>query len=216
MYKRQGLIRVGPESDRAFVPLRLAPPPGRAARLGDLIEPRPRDQSWRSAAETRRLIAMMAPRHRERLEEARAAARATGQRQAGGLYRRTRPDGKGGTVQRAELRFDIAGCLRTPAGGSSRQTLIVAEPDGRVRTRLLSAREAARLMGLPDDYRLPKGYTAAYKLAGDGVAVPVARHLAAHLIEPLLARQDAAAAAAADADRGDRAAAEVVTGPAAP
>lgn len=82
----------------------------------------------------------------------------------------------------------------------------MAEPDGRVRSRLLSAREAARLMGLPDAYRLPEGYTAAYKLAGDGVAVPVARWLAAHLIEPLLDAQDAAAAARR----------EVVTGPAEP
>ena len=66
-------------------------------------------------------------------------------------------------------------------------------------------------MGLPESYRLPRGYTAAYKLAGDGVAVPVARHLAAHLIEPLLDAQDAARAAPAAAPE-----AEVVTGPAAP
>ena len=56
----------------------------------------------------------------------------------------------------AEARFDgFAGCLRTPGGGSSRQFLI--EVEGRsIRTRLMTPREAARLMGLPDRYRLPR------------------------------------------------------------
>jgi len=100
-------------------------------------------------------------------------------------------------VQRAEIRFDdVAGCLRTPAGGSSRQVIMVVEGK-RIRSRLLSPREAARLMGLPDSYLLPKNYNAAYHLAGDGVAVPVVRHLAQHLLEPLLeynANPDAKAA----------------------
>ena len=78
----------------------------------------------------------------------------------------------------------MAGCLRTPAGGSSRQLILVVEP-GRVRSRLLSSREAARLMGLPEDYPLPQRYNAAYHLAGDGVAVPVVRHLARFVLEPL-------------------------------
>ena len=87
---------------------------------------------------------------------------------------------------RAEVRFDdVAGCLRTPAGGSSRQTIVVIDGD-RVRSRLLCTREAARLMGLPDGYRLPKAYNEAYHLVGDGVAVPVVRYLAQHLFEPIL------------------------------
>ena len=84
------------------------------------------------------------------------------------------------------MRFDgLAGCLRTPRGGSSRQTVVVVD-DGRVRSRLLSPREAARLMGLPDSYRLPHPTTAALHVAGDGVAVPVVRWLAQGLLEPLL------------------------------
>jgi DNA (cytosine-5)-methyltransferase 1 len=55
-----------------------------------------------------------------------------------------------------------------------------------IRSRLLSPREAARLMGLPDDYVLPKNYNDAYHLAGDGVVVPVVRYLAEHLLEPIL------------------------------
>jgi DNA (cytosine-5)-methyltransferase 1 len=55
-----------------------------------------------------------------------------------------------------------------------------------VRTRLLSPRKVARLMGLPESYRLPENYNEAYHLAGDGVAVPVVRFLAAQILEPLL------------------------------
>ena len=85
-------------------------------------------------------------------------------------------------MQRAEIRFDqIAGCLRTPIGGSSRQTIVVV--DGRkIRSRLLSPREAARLMGVPDDYPLPSKYNEAYHLFGDGLAVPVVRWLSKHLL----------------------------------
>jgi len=106
----------------------------------------------------------------------------------GGVYRRTRFDENGMKLQRAEVRFDdVAGCLRTPAGGSSRQTILVV--DGKsIRSRLLSSRETARLMGLADDYKLPKNYNEAYHLTGDGVAVPVVRHLATHLFEPLLGK----------------------------
>jgi DNA (cytosine-5)-methyltransferase 1 len=111
----------------------------------------------------------------------------------GAVFRRMRvADGR--QVQRAEIRVDgLAGCLRTPRGGSSRQVIVVAD-GGTVRTRLLSGREAARLMGLPEDYRLPKAATGALHVAGDGVAVPVVRWLAEHLLEPLLAPERLAAA----------------------
>jgi DNA (cytosine-5)-methyltransferase 1 len=57
---------------------------------------------------------------------------------------------------------------------------------GVVRTRLVTAREGARLMGLDDGYRLPASQSAALQVVGDGVAVPVVRWLAAHLLEPLI------------------------------
>ena len=55
-------------------------------------------------------------------------------------------------------------------------------------------------MGLPETYKLPPRYNDAYHVAGDGVAVPVVRHLAAAILEPLAkaARQTAAAAIAAE------------------
>ena len=55
-----------------------------------------------------------------------------------------------------------------------------------IRTRLLSPREAARLMGLPESYKLPKNYNDAYHLAGNGLAVPVVRYIAAHILETVL------------------------------
>jgi DNA (cytosine-5)-methyltransferase 1 len=89
-------------------------------------------------------------------------------------------------VQRAEVRFDgLAGCLRTPRGGSSRQALLIAG-EGQLRTRLLTGREGARLMGLPESYRLPSSETGALQVIGDGVAVPVAAWLGRQLVEPLL------------------------------
>jgi len=84
-------------------------------------------------------------------------------------YRRTR-NGK----QCLELRFDgVAGCLRTPEGGSSKQFLIVKR-DGELHARVISPREAARLMGAPDSFILPEKANDAYKAMGDAVAVPVA------------------------------------------
>ena len=54
----------------------------------------------------------------------------------------------------AELRSDgIAGCLRTPCGGSGRQILFKAGR-GKYQVRLLTVRERARLQGVPDSYRI--------------------------------------------------------------
>jgi DNA (cytosine-5)-methyltransferase 1 len=124
----------------------------------------------------------MAPPHLAKLE----AAKSAGKRVFGALYRRTR--GKGADKRSAwELRFDdVAGCLRIPTGGSSRQTIMIVE-GSIMRSRLLSPREAARLMGLPDDYQLPRNYNDAYGLRGDGVAVPAVRFLAENIFEPILA-----------------------------
>ena len=157
-------------------------PPLRNTVLADLIEENPVGCTWHTPAETGNLLAMMSPLHLAKIEQ----ARLSGQRLVGGVYKRTRPDSNGNKRQRAEIRFDnVAGCLRTPGGGSSRQTIMVVEGSS-TRSRLLSPREAARLMGLPDDYVLPVRYNDAYHVAGDGVCVPVVRHLADCLLEPIL------------------------------
>jgi len=113
-----------------------------------------------------------------------AEAKRAGRKMVGTLYRRTRYQ-NGVKIQRAEARFDeIAGCLRTPAGGSSRQYVLVVNK-GKVRSRLMSARETARLMGLPDEYVLPENYNEAYHLTGDGVVVLVVQYISDHVLRPL-------------------------------
>jgi len=160
-------------------------PPRRNTALADLLEPDDRVE-WHRPEQTARLLSLMAPLHAAKVEAARIGSTgASGGRQVGAVFRRTRLE-DGRRVQRAEARFDgLAGCLRTPRGGSSRQILLVVD-QGQVRTRLVTGREGARLMGLPDDYVLPKAATGALHVVGDGVAVPVVRFLAERLIEPLL------------------------------
>lgn len=167
-------------------------PPRRNGVFADLIEDNPASVSWHTEAETEKLLGQMSAINRAKLE----AAKRSGRRMVGAVYKRTRIENDI-KYQRAEIRFDdVAGCLRTPAGGSSRQVIVVVDGD-RIRSRLISSRETARLMGLPDEYKLPKAYNEAYHLTGDGVAVPVVRHLAHHIIEPLVRIARAAAQEAA-------------------
>lgn len=175
---------------RWFAPPR---PPERRTGLSDIVDPQ--EGPWRTEADTERLLALAAAPSRRKLAAAQAAAEARGRPVVGTAFRRIRLETDGVKRQRAEFRFDdVAGCLRTPAGGSSRQMIVVVEPD-RIRSRLLSPREAARLMGLPDAYALPHRVTEALHLVGDGVAPPVVRWLAQHVFEPALAAADQRAAA---------------------
>ncbi len=164
----------------------LPEPRLRKARLEDLIEDDPASVAWHTPKETQKLLSIMSDLNLSKVEK----ARRTGCRVVGTIYKRTRMDQDGLKTQRAEVRFDgIAGCLRTPAGGSSRQLVMVVNGE-EVRSRLISSRETARLMGLPDEYRLPENYNEAYHLTGDGVVVPAVRHLAEHVFEPMLSHSD--------------------------
>lgn len=159
-------------------------PEKREVNFVDLIEDKPASVKWHTATETRALLSMMSEVNLAKVQTAKAAKT----RMVGGVYKRTRWS-QGVKVQRAEVRFDdVAGCLRTPAGGSSRQLILLVEGE-KVRSRLLSTRETARLMGLPDTYILPERYNDAYHLTGDGVAVPVVRHIADNIIEPIVSQQ---------------------------
>lgn len=161
---------------------RLPLPATRKTRFVDIIEDEPQGVEWHSSEQTKQLLALMNSVNRAKV----SAAKQSGKREVGCVYKRTRKEKSGEKFQRAEVRFDdVAGCLRTPSGGSSRQSILIVEGK-KVQSRLLSPREAARLMGLPDSYVLPEKYNEAYHLAGDGVAVPVVRFLAKHILEPLL------------------------------
>lgn len=171
------------ETQTAWVWWKLPAPSAHFLTLTSVIEDEPEGIRWHTAAETQRLLSMMSPLHRLKVEQ----AQLQGQRIVGAIYKRTRVNKDSLRVQRAEVRFDdVAGCLRTPRGGSSRQLILVVDGD-QLRSRLISPRETARLMGLPETYLLPKKHNEAYHLTGDGVAVPVVRFLAEHLLEPILA-----------------------------
>lgn len=172
---------------------RLPAPQPRDKDFSDLIEENPESVSWRTTEETRQLLSMMSDINLEKVRE----AKRSGRKMVGTVYKRTRRDETGRKVQRAEVRFDdIAGCLRTPAGGSSRQLIIVVE-GRKVRSRLISTRETARLMGLPENYVLPDKYNEAYHLTGDGVVVPVVSYLAKNIFEPVIMLQTKTTRAAA-------------------
>lgn len=132
-------------------------PPNRHKTLKDIIEKdAPFDKDY--------VLKLIPERHQEKLADHNDVY-ATG-------YRRTRHG-----EQQLELRFDgIAGCLRTPEGGSSKQYLI-AKKGNEVHARLLTVREAARLMGAPDSFILPGSYNDGYKAMGDAVAMPVAQFI---------------------------------------
>jgi DNA (cytosine-5)-methyltransferase 1 len=180
--------RLDADAREAWIWWRIPPPDYPPPPLEALIEEDPLDVRWHSSVETKRLLSMMTELNYLKVK----SMMSSGRRTVGTVYKRTREG-----AQRAELRCDgVAGCLRTPAGGSSRQLILVAERHV-VRSRLISSREAARLMGLPDSYILPSVYNNAYHVVGDGVVVPVVRHLSATILEPLLMKGSPRATAAA-------------------
>jgi DNA (cytosine-5)-methyltransferase 1 len=94
-------------------------------------------------------------------------------------YRRTR---KNKPVW--EIRSDdIAGCLRTARGGSSKQAIVEAGR-GNVRVRWMTAREYARLQGAPNlDFGNASESQTKFAL-GDAVCVPAIEWLARHYLVP--------------------------------
>lgn len=85
----------------------------------------------------------------------------------------------------AEIRSDgVAGCLRTPKGGSARQILLKVG-FGKIKIRLLSPRECAKLMGA-DNFSISSSANEALFGFGDAVCVPVVKWIADNYINPLL------------------------------
>ncbi len=98
----------------------------------------------------------------------------------GTIYRRMR---KGKSM--AELRTDgVAGCLRTPRGGSSRQ-IVVRAGNNRWDVRLLTPREYARLQGVRDCFKLPDNANKGYFAMGDAVCVPVIEFISTNILDHL-------------------------------
>lgn len=170
--------RLSRSSKRNWRWIAAAPESRRNLSLIDILEP---GATFDPTRITLQRLSQMTPRQRAVVRE----LEASGTRHAGAAFRRVRIE-DGVKRIRIEARFDgLAGCIRTPAGGSSRQ--IIFEIDaGKTRSRLMTPREAARAMGLADDYILSSGATAALKLIGDGVSPPVVAWLAENVLEPML------------------------------
>lgn len=192
MFHTKGTIKAASVVDDAdWIWWNLPKPPTTNISFTDICE---FDAPVDPIEKTERLLGMLSPINRIKLD----TVLKSGMRKAGTGYKRTRPDKGGEKIQRLEIRFDeIAGCLRTPEGGSSRQVVLLVE-NGEVRTRLLTVREASRLMGAPPEYKVPGSYNEGYKAMGDGVCAPVAGWIAEHLLSPLCLRQMSQFATAAE------------------
>ena len=158
----------------------LPRPEPRKNELINLLEPADEVQ-WNSEEKTLSILNKMSDVNRAKVQAAQTLKDPT----VGALFMRTR-EYEGIKRVFAEVRFDgVSGCLRTPNGGSSRQSILCVNGE-QILSRLLTPRETARLMGLPETYKLPKNNNAALHLTGDGVVVPVVEHLKNHLLEPLI------------------------------
>lgn len=132
-------------------------------------------QDWWDQREVERHYTMMSDPHRSKVDARLASCRL----HVGTIFRRVRHGS-----QKAEVRFDgLAGCLRTPRGGSAKQILIVIDR-GKLRMRWMSPREYARLQGVAefpldnDTIKLLYGF-------GDAVCVPVIRWIDNHVLTPI-------------------------------
>ncbi len=135
------------------------------------------DQSWWTAAEVARHVEMMFDRHLRQMD-ATAAALAPAPALFTG-FRRMR-EGR----QRLEVRFDgVAGCLRTPRGGSAKQ-IVLMRRGAELRMRWMTPREYARLQGAPD-YTLPANAIQGYFGFGDAVCVPAIAWIDRAMLTPV-------------------------------
>jgi len=145
--------------------------------LSNIIENLPDDSDfWWDDKRRDYLVNQMSEKHAGQLQQMIRARKWS----YGTVFRRIR---KGRSM--AELRTDgLAGCLRTPRGGSGRQILVQAGY-GKVKVRLLTPCECARLMGA-NDFIVNVTLNKALFGFGDAVCVPVIDWIAKNYLNPLL------------------------------
>lgn len=146
-------------------------------KLADIIEDVPANSVlWWNQERCDYLLNQMSERHRAEAEKMMAGKEWS----YGTVFRRVRNGRSMG-----ELRTDgIAGCLRTPRGGSGRQILFCGGK-GKFRVRLLTPRECARLMGA-NEFKIDVPLNQALFGFGDAVCVPVIQWIARHYLNPVL------------------------------
>ncbi|GAA3592336.1 DNA cytosine methyltransferase [Klugiella xanthotipulae] len=154
-----------------------APPPPLTAGLGEMVEKISHaDERWWDDTRLTAFLTSLSPVQAERVERLRRG-RVTSYRTA---YRRTRNG-----VAVWEVRpDDIAGCLRTARGGSSKQA-VVKIGHGRVRVRWMTPLEYARLMGAGDYTLGTLRNNQLFFGFGDAVCVPTVEWLARNYLRPL-------------------------------
>ena len=155
---------------------RLPPLPKRLTSLSDIIEElSPNSAMWWNRERCDYLLNQMSPKHRASADEMIRGTKIT----YGTVFRRVRNE-----RSMAELRIDgIAGCLRTPRGGSGRQILFVAGK-GKFSVRLLTPNECAALMGA-DGFNIRVPLNQALFGFGDAVCVPVVEWIARNYLTPV-------------------------------
>ncbi len=158
--------------------------PARKVLLEDIID---LNEPWWDEDRTAYLFNQMHERHRQLVREKMSEDEFS----YFPAFRRMRErDGeKRSTV---ELRSDgIAGCLRTPKGGSARQ-IVLRAGKGTFNARLFNGREAARLMGA-DDFVIDPGLSLNQVLFGfgDAVCVPAVEWIGTHYLNSLPLRPSA-------------------------
>lgn len=161
----------------------LPEPPHLHPTLASIVEDLPDShEDWWNETRTEYFMNQLSERHRRAADVMIVASRIT----YATAFRRVR---YGRSM--AELRTDgIAGCLRTPRGGSGRQILFKAGK-GRYQVRLLTPRECARLQGVPDSYDVGTNRTKALFGFGDAVCVPAISWVMKHCVLPGILRQPA-------------------------
>jgi DNA (cytosine-5)-methyltransferase 1 len=147
--------------------------PKRQQSFADIVEWFPADADiWWAEEAVQKLLCQMSPRHLKAVTELSLGDSVS----FGTVYRRIRPSG-----YKAEVRLDgLAGCLRTPVGGSSKQ-FVIQMGRGRIAARNMTAIEYARLQGAAE-YRIGVPYNQALHGFGDAVCVPVVAWIANNLL----------------------------------
>ncbi len=156
------------------------PPPLHIEGLSDIIEQMDdTDNRWWSEEEVNRHLNMMNESHYERVAQFIESEQITYR-----TFFRRRREGQ----QRAEVRRDdLSGCLRTAIGGSGKQFLIEVGR-GSIKMRTMTAREYARLQGVPDEYQITVDGVQALTGFGDAVCVPAITWIAQEVLNPLAER----------------------------
>lgn len=172
--KLRDLIQSNPDLNWGLFDIPV--PKKTALKLSDIVEQVAEDSTlWWDTEKQHYLFSQMSAGHQAVIKE-----------------KLNEPDYFYGTVYRrmrngqsmAELRSDgIAGCLRTPRGGSSKQ-ILVRIGYGSWKARLMTPREYARLQGVRDSFWMPNNANKGYFAMGDAVCVPAIQYISKHILKP--------------------------------